>query len=44
MKRKLLDITRDKIRMKHYSVKTELNDVGWIKRFILFHIPVTKCC
>lgn len=37
MKKKLLDITRDKIRMKHYSVKTELNYVGWIKRFILFH-------
>ena len=37
MKKKLLDITRDKIRMKHYSVKTELNYVGWIKRFILYH-------
>ena len=37
MKKKLLDITRDKIRMKHYSVKTELNYIGWIKRFIFFH-------
>ena len=37
MKKKLLDITRDKIRMKHYSMKTEMNYVGWIKRFILYH-------
>ena len=37
MKKKLLDITRDKIRLKHYIVKTELNYVGWIKRFILYH-------
>ena len=37
MKKKLLDITRDKIRIKHYSMKTEVNYVGWIKRFILYH-------
>ena len=37
MKKKLLDITRDKTGMKHYSVKTELNYIGWIKRFIFFH-------
>ena len=37
MKRKLLDQTRDKIRLKHYSIKTEKSYVGWIKQFIFFH-------
>jgi integron integrase len=37
MKKKLLDITRDKIRLKHYSMKTEQSYVGWIKQFIFFH-------
>ncbi|MEA3372249.1 MAG: phage integrase N-terminal SAM-like domain-containing protein [Campylobacterota bacterium] len=37
MKKKLLDITRDKIRLKHYSMKTEKSYVGWIKQFIFFH-------
>lgn len=37
MKKKLLDITRDKIRFKHYSIKTEKSYVGWIKQFIFFH-------
>ena len=37
MKKKLLDLTRDKIRLKHYSIQTEKSYVDWIKRFILFH-------
>ena len=37
MKKKLLDLTRDKIRLKHYSIKTEQSYVGWIKQFIFFH-------
>jgi len=37
MKKKLLDLTRDKIRLKHYSIKTEVNYIGWIKQFIFFH-------
>lgn len=37
MKRKLLDLVRDKIRFKHYSIKTEQSYVGWIKRYIFFH-------
>mgnify|MGYP005664122187 FL=1 len=37
MKRKLLDTVRDKIRFKHYSIKTEQSYVGWIKRYIFFH-------
>jgi len=36
-KKKLLDIVRDKIQFKHYSIKTEQSYVGWIKRYILFH-------
>jgi len=36
-KRKLLDQVRDKIRLKHYSIRTEKSYVGWIKRYIAFH-------
>ena len=34
---KLLDQVRDRLRVKHYSMKTETLYVHWIKRFILFH-------
>lgn len=34
---KLLDQVAAKIRLKHYSPKTELAYVYWIKRYILFH-------
>ena len=37
MKKKLLDIVRDKIRFKHYSLSTEKTYVHWIKHYILFH-------
>ncbi len=33
---KLLDQVRDKIRVKHYSIRTETQYLQWIKRFILF--------
>ena len=32
---KLLDLMRGKIRLKHYSIRTEQAYVDWIKRFIL---------
>ena len=35
--KKLLDIVRDKIRLKHYSISTEKTYVHWIKHYILFH-------
>jgi integron integrase len=35
--KKLLDIVREKIRIRHYSLKTERSYVGWIKRYIFFH-------
>jgi site-specific recombinase XerD len=34
---KLIDQVRDRIRVKHYSIRTETQYVQWIKRFILFH-------
>ena len=34
---RLLDRVRDRIRLKHYSRRTEAAYVGWIRRFILFH-------
>lgn len=36
-KPKLLDQVRDRIRAKHYSLRTEEAYLGWVKRFILFH-------
>ena len=36
-KKKLLDIVRDKIRVKHYSISTERTYLYWIKYYILFH-------
>jgi len=36
-KPKLLELVRDAIRLKHYSIRTEQAYVDWIKRFILFH-------
>jgi len=42
-KSRLLDQVRDKIRLKHYSIRTEEQAyVDWIKRFILFH-DSSKC-
>ena len=35
--KKLLDRVRDRIRLKHYSIRTERSYTSWIKRFILFH-------
>jgi integrase len=34
---RLLDKVRQKIRLRHYSIRTEKAYVSWIKRFILFH-------
>src|SRR5437764_7303884 len=33
----LLNQVRDKIRLKHYSIRTEQAYCDWIRRFILFH-------
>lgn len=37
VKKKLLDLVREKIRFKHYSYSTERTYVHWIKHYILFH-------
>jgi integron integrase len=34
---KLLDSVRDRLRAKHYSLRTEEAYVSWIRRFILYH-------
>jgi len=34
---KLLDQVRDRLRLKHYSLRTEQAYVGWIRRYIIFH-------
>ena len=35
--KKLLDLVRESLRLKHYSIRTEEAYVSWIKRCILFH-------
>ncbi len=37
MAKKLLDILRDKIRFKHYSISTERVYIYWAKKYILYH-------
>ncbi len=34
---KLLDRVRERIRLKHYSIRTEQSYVQWVRRFILHH-------
>ena len=34
---KLLDQIRNKLREKHYAIRTEEQYLHWIKRYILFH-------
>lgn len=36
-KKKLLDRTRDIMRVRHYSIRTERSYINWIRRYILFH-------
>jgi integron integrase len=35
--KKLLNLVRDKIRFKHYSIATEKTYIYWIKHYIFFH-------
>jgi integrase len=37
MGKKLLEIVRDKIRVKHYSISTERTYLFWIRSYILYH-------
>lgn len=34
---RLLDRLRDRMRLKHYSIRTETAYMSWVRRFILFH-------
>lgn len=35
--RMLLDVVRETIRLKHYSYRTEVSYINWIKRYLDFH-------
>lgn len=34
---RLLDVVRDRIRLRHYSYQTETVYLGWIRRFVRYH-------
>ncbi|MBC8346531.1 MAG: phage integrase N-terminal SAM-like domain-containing protein [Candidatus Marinimicrobia bacterium] len=34
---KILDQVSDKIRLRHYSYRTEKTYIDWVKRFIKYH-------
>lgn len=34
---RLLDVVGERIRLKHYSIRTETTYIHWIRRFILLH-------
>jgi hypothetical protein len=34
---RLFDVVRDRMRVKHYSLRTERTYLQWMRRFILFH-------
>ena len=34
---RLLDQVRARLRLKHYSIRTEAQYVQWVRRFVLFH-------
>jgi integron integrase len=36
-KPRLLDLVRERIRLEHYSIRTERTYIQWIRRYILFH-------
>ena len=40
---KLLDQVRDKLRVKHYSIRIENAYVAWIKRYLFFHGKRQPC-
>ena len=40
--KKLLDQVRDKIRFKHYSLRTETTYVSWIKQLFCFTTSGTQ--
>ena len=37
VKPRLLDQLRDKVRLKHLSIRTERAYVQWVRQFIVFH-------
>ena len=35
--KKLLDLYRDSLRVRHYSYRTEVTYISWVRQYILFH-------
>jgi hypothetical protein len=35
--KKLLDLVRDAVQVRHYSIRTERAYVNWVKQFVIFH-------
>jgi len=35
--RMLLEVVRDTLQLKHYSYRTEVSYINWIKRYLMFH-------
>ena len=35
--KRLLDVVREKLRLKHYSIRTEVQYIQWVRRFVQFH-------
>ncbi len=33
----LLEVVRQRIRLRHYSIRTEKSYIHWIRRFVRFH-------
>ena len=33
----LITVVRERLRLKHYSLRTEQSYVGWVRRYIRFH-------
>ena len=41
--KKLLEQVKDRIRLKHYSYRTEESNLQWIKRYVIFHQKCHPC-
>ncbi len=36
---RLLDVVRDALRVKQYAYKTEQTYMGWIRKYVRYHLP-----
>jgi hypothetical protein len=40
---KLEEQLKNAIRLKHYSYRTEESYVGWYRRYVLWHVELSRC-